>query len=484
MKKMIIGGHESESDAQILIVNPSDLQPVDSVSYTNSTKEIKEAVDMASEAFTKYSIMPLASKAEMLKKAAELIQHDKEQLAVLLAKESGKPISDARTEISRAISVFTNSAEEVKTAIEGKTYRPDAYSYPTDNDKRIVLEIREPLGVIGAILPFNFPANSFAHKVAPNLALGNTVIVKPSSQTPLTAIELAKLMYRAGFPQGTISVVVGNAEKIGTAMATDKRISGITFTGSTKTGNAIAALAYNKKLMLELGGSDPFIVFEDADLERAARVGVRARFEYAGQNCNAAKRFIVHERVYDEFTRRFIGLAGSLRVGNALDESTEMGPLINNSAVQEAKSIVKDTVDKGGKLLLNRETVNAGQGYFMGPVVIGDADIKSRAMQEETFAPVAPIFKFKSKEEAVEAANSSQYGLQAAIFTNDISTALDAAKRIKVGAVLINDSTRLRWDTLPFGGLKDSSIGEREGIRSTAIAFSEAKLISLGAWSH
>ncbi|MGC8661732.1 MAG: aldehyde dehydrogenase family protein, partial [Nitrososphaeria archaeon] len=348
--------------------------------------------------------------------------------------------------------------------------------------KRMVLEIREPLGVIGAILPFNFPANSFAHKVAPNLALGNTVIVKPSSQTPLTAIEIAKLIYMAGFPRGVISVVVGNAEKVGTAIATDKRVSGVTFTGSTKTGNAIASLAHSKKLMLELGGSDPFIVFDDADLDRAAIVGVRARFEYAGQNCNSAKRFIVHERVYDEFTKKFTALASGLRVGNALDESTEMGPLINASALHEARSIVKDTVDHGGgKLLLDR-TVNAGKGYFMGPVVIGEPDLESRAMQEETFAPVAPIFKFKGKDEAVAAANSSRYGLQAAIFTNDISKALDTAKRIKAGAVLINDSTRLRWDTLPFGGLKDSSIGEREGIRNTAIAFSEVKLISLGVW--
>lgn len=484
MKKMIIGGIETESDAQIVIVNPSDLQPVDSVSYAKGTKEVEEATRIAGETFEKFSAMPLVSRLEMLRKAAELIQYNRDRLAFLLAKESGKPIADARVEIMRTISVFTNSAEEVKTAIEGKTYRPDAYSYPADSDKRILLEIREPLGVIGAILPFNFPANSFAHKVAPNLALGNTVIVKPSSQTPLTAIEIAKLIYMAGFPKGVISVIVGNAEKIGTAMATDKRIAGITLTGSTKTGNAIASLAYSKKLMLELGGSDPFIVFDDADLDRAAKVGVRARFEYAGQNCNSAKRFIVHERVYDEFTKKFIELASSLRVGNALDERTEMGPLINDSALREARSIVEDTIEHGGgKLLLNKE-VDGEKGYFMGPVVIGEPDIESRAMQEETFAPVAPIFKFNSNDEAVTAANSSKYGLQAAIFTNDISKAMDAAKRIKAGAVLINDSTRLRWDTLPFGGLKGSSIGEREGIRNTAITFSEVKLISLGVWPH
>lgn len=424
--------------------------------------------------------MHLARRLELLKKAAGMINDSRERLAMLLAMESGKPINDARVELFRAVSVFINSAEEVKTAIEGKSYRVDAYAYPPDNDRRIVFEIREPVGVIGAILPFNFPANSFAQKVAPNLAVGNTVVVKPSSQTPLIAIEMAKLIYAAGFPQGVVSVIVGNGERLGSALAADKRVSGITFTGSTVTGRRLASLAIGKKLMLELGGSDPFIVFNDADVERVVRIGVRARFEYAGQNCNAAKRFIVQSNVFDKFVNKFAELARHIQVGNAIDERTEMGPLISATAVSSALQMVEEALQVTGKLLLDRRKINAGKGYYMGPVVIENPDLKSKVMQDETFAPIAPMISFENEEEAISVANSSPYGLQAAIFTNDISRALRAAKSIKAGAVLINDSTRLRWDTLPFGGLKESGIGEREGIRNTAMTFSEVKMVSLG----
>ncbi|MGC8557978.1 MAG: aldehyde dehydrogenase family protein [Nitrososphaeria archaeon] len=480
MKRMIIGGYEKESDSQINIIDPSTLEPVESVSYTNSADIVDESISVASEAYVKYSSISLARRLELLKKAADLIQNSKERLAMLLARESGKPINEARVELSRAVSVFINSAEEVKIAIEGKSYRVDAYAYPPDNNRRIVFEIREPVGIIGAILPFNFPANGFAHKVAPNLAIGNTVVVKPSSQTPLTAIEMAKLIYAAGFPPGVVSVIVGNGEILGSALATDKRVSGITFTGSTVTGRRLASLALGKKLMLELGGSDPFIVFNDADVERAVQIGVKARFEYAGQNCNAAKRFIVQSNVYDKFVNKFAELAGKIWVGNAIDGRTEMGPLISAMAVSNAIRMVEDALQVNGKLLLDRRAVNIGKGYYMGPVVIKNPDIKSKVMQDETFAPIAPMISFENEEDAISVANSSPYGLQAAIFTKDISRALRVTKSIKAGAVLINDSTRLRWDTLPFGGLKESGIGEREGIRNTAITFSEVKMISLG----
>jgi succinyl-CoA reductase len=213
--------------------------------------------------------------------------------------EAGKPIRDARVEISRAVSLFRIAAEEARMVLEGKVHRVDAYEYPPGNENRIVMEVREPIGVVGAILPFNFPANSFAHKVAPNIAVGNTVVVKPASATPISALELASILYRAGLPKGVLSVLPGPASIVGDEIVSNRKVHGITFTGSTATGVSIASKAVlsGKRIMMEMGGSDPIIVLEDADVVRAAQIAARARYEYAGQNCNAGKRIIVHEKI-------------------------------------------------------------------------------------------------------------------------------------------------------------------------------------------
>lgn len=388
-------------------------------------------------------------------------------------------MKDSRVELIRAIQLFNITAEEARIVLEGKYHRIDSYEYPPGNENRMLLEIREPIGVVGAILPFNFPANSFAHKVAPNIIVGNAVIVKPSPFTPLTALELGKILYEAGLPKDALSVLPGDAD-VGDEIVTNPKISGITFTGSTNTGIIIASKAVQtaKKLMIEMGGSDPIIVLDDANIDYAVNIAIRARYEYAGQNCNAGKRILVHESIYDKFLNEFINKARNLNVGDPLEEKTDLGPVISIDALNKMDYFVNDALNKGGKLRLGGFKLNM-KGYYYSPTIITDVGKDMYLFKEEVFGPIAPIYSFHNEEEAIEVANSSPFGLQAAIFSNDIKRAIKIAKELKVGGVMINDSPRLRWDALPFGGVKFSGIGGREGVRSTIETMSEIKLISI-----
>jgi succinyl-CoA reductase len=379
----------------------------------------------------------------------------------------------------RAIQLFNIAAEEARLILEGKYHRVDAYEYPPGNENRVVIETREPIGVVAAILPFNFPANSFAHKVAPNIMAGNSVIVKPSPYTPLTALELGKILYESGLPYESLSVLPGDID-VGDELVTNKKVSGITFTGSTNTGINIASKAVQsaKKLMIEMGGSDPIIVLDDANLDAAINVSVRARYEYAGQNCNAGKRILVHEKIYEKFVNQFVDRAKKLVVGDPLDDSSDLGPLISKEALERMDYYVNDAINNGGKIDLGGNKLNL-KGYFYSPTVISEANTNMKLSKEEVFGPIAPIFKFSDDNEALEIANSSPFGLQASIFTNDLKRGLRLAKGLKAGGVMINDSPRLRWDALPFGGVKLSGIGAREGVRSTIEGMTEIKLISI-----
>jgi len=392
--------------------------------------------------------------------------------------EAGKPIRDSRVEVLRASRLFRQAAEEAPLVLEGKNYRVDAYEYPPGNENRVVISTREPIGVVTAILPFNFPINSFAHKVAPSLAAGNSVVVKPSLNTPLAAIEMKKILVEAGLPDSVVRVVTGYSNEIGDEVVTHSLVGAITFTGSTKIGLGIAskAVSLGKRVLMELGGSDPIIVLEDADIDRASSLAVRARFEYAGQNCNAGKRIIVRKEVADKFTKAFEEKAKALKVGDPLDETTDVGPVINKESVENLESVVEDAKNKGGRV----EIINKGleSGSFFPLTVVINSNLDMLALKSEVFGPVAPIVAVNSDEEAIQVANSAEYGLQSAIFTKDVNRALKLSREIKAGAVIINDSTRLRWDSLPFGGVKKSGIG-REGVRDTMLELTENKLIGI-----
>lgn len=480
MRTLIVGGEYIDTGAYQDVIAPGSGEIIERVAVASDRDIVRRAIDAAYDAFNSFSREPLANRMKILRRAADIMEASREELARLLAQEAGKPIRDARVEISRAISLFRIAAEEARFILEGKVHRVDAYEYPPGNENRIVMEVREPIGVVGAILPFNFPANSFAHKVAPNIAAGNTVVVKPASATPLSALELASILYRAGLPKGVLSVIPGSASIVGDEIINNRKISGITFTGSTQTGLSIAskAVSTGKRVMMEMGGSDPIIVLEDADIARAAQIAVRARFEYAGQNCNAGKRIIVHEKIKDRFVEAFLEGVRRLRVGDPLAEDTDMGPVISEESLRNLESIVREAVDKGGKLLHGGERMRL-RGFYLAPTVIYEPPASSRVLREEVFGPIAPIVGFSKEDEAIEIANMTDYGLQAAIFTRDIARALRISRELRAGGVMINDSTRLRWDSLPFGGVKLSGLGGREGVRNTIYNLTEPKIVSI-----
>ncbi|BDB98163.1 aldehyde dehydrogenase [Saccharolobus caldissimus] len=461
----------------IEVRSPSNLKVIGTVKRMNKD-EVRGEIEEAYKGFEIISKMPLYKRTSILRKVSEILDRERERLARLLAMEAGKPIKDARVEVLRASRLFRQAADEAAIVLEGKNYRVDAYEYPPGNENRIVISTREPLGVVTAILPFNFPINSFAHKVAPAIAVGNSVVVKPSINTPLSAIEMRKILIEAGLPESAVRVVTGYSSEIGDEIITHPLVSLITLTGSTQTGLSIAsrAVSLGKRIIMELGGSDPIIVLEDANIDRASSIAVRARFEYAGQNCNAGKRIIVREEIVNKFTKAFYEKVKSLKIGDPLDETTDVGPVINMESVEKLSSVVEDAKIKGGKV----DFVNKGPegGYFFPLTVISNANLDMLALKTEVFGPVAPIVSVKSDEEAVSIANSTEYGLQSAIFTNDVNRALKISRELKFGAVIINDSTRLRWDSLPFGGFKKSGIG-REGVRDTMLEMTENKLIAI-----
>ncbi|BCU66872.1 aldehyde dehydrogenase [Sulfolobales archaeon HS-7] len=479
MKGYILAGEEVQDTNYLEVVNPSSGEPFEKVSSITSESVAEKALEEAISAFHKFKRTSLKDRAKILLNAVKIIEEKREHLARVLAMEAGKPIKDSRVEILRAISVFRIAAEETRFVLEGKVHRVDAYEYPPGNENRIVMEVREPIGVVLAILPFNFPANSFAHKVAPNIMAGNTIIVKPSTLTPLSAIEMGKILYEAGLPKGVLSVLVGPSKVVAEPLIKDMRVAGITFTGSTVTGTEIASKAVltGKKIMMEMGGSDPVIVFDDADLSKAVPIIAKARFEYAGQNCNAGKRIIVHEKIYDKFVELYRTEVAKFRVGDALSEETDVGPLISKDAVESMRKFVTDAEEKGKTIL--RLQNPPSKGYYFPLSIIVNADLSLSSMKEEVFGPIAPIAKFSTEEEAVEIANSTHYGLQSSMFTADVRRGLRVAQEMEFGAVMINNSTRLRWDALPFGGVKMSGLGNKEGVRNTILGMTESKLISL-----
>jgi succinyl-CoA reductase len=479
MRPLLLGAEPLLSDKGIPVINPATGKAIDTVAAADEAL-VEQAAERAREAHAKLAAQPLRERAKVLLRAAELLQERSEEIARLLALEAGKPIRDARVEVLRAASVFRLAAEEARFVLEGKVHRVDAYDYPPGNEQRLVMEVREPLGVIAAVLPFNFPANSFAHKVAPNLAAGNAVLVKPASATPLTALEMGRLLYEAGLVPGSLSVLPGSGAVVGEALVRSRHVDGITFTGSTQVGLRLAseAAARGKRLMMELGGSDPIVVLEDADLERAVKVALRARFEYAGQNCNAGKRILVQASIFERFASAYAEGARALRLGDPLDEGCEMGPVISAEALQRLEEYLAEAVARGAKLLTGG-TRALEQGFYYAPTVLAHVPPEAKAMREEVFGPLAPLSSFESEAEAVEVANATHYGLQAAIFTRDLGRALRLARQLRAGGVMINDSTRLRWDALPFGGVKLSGLGGREGVRSTIYGMTEPKIISL-----
>jgi succinyl-CoA reductase len=478
---LFIGGdwRPPESGRYVPVVDPSTGRPIGEAPVA-TVDEARAAVDAAAEAEERWARVPGHARARILRATADRIDADRETLARLIASEVGKPIVDARVEVDRAAGVFRLAAEEIRQ-LGGESYPADAYERPAGNETRFLFTVRDPIGVVVAIGPFNFPLNLLCHKIAPALAAGNPIVAKPTSAAPFTALRVAEHLVAAGVPAGALNVVIGPGGDVGTALVEHPRTRLITFTGSTEVGKGIAERAgrHAKRVILEMGGLDPFVVLEDAALDVAVAAAARGVFAYSGQVCTASKRFLVAEPIAERFARHLAERARALRVGPALEETTEVGPLIDGAAVDRMEALVGDATAHHAKLLVGgQRPADRPEGSFFEPTVLDEVPETARVLHEEPFGPIAPIVRFHDVAEAIRIANGTPYGLQAAVYTRDLARGFRLAKEIRAGGVHLNDPTNLRWDALPFGGVKESGLG-REGLRYAMQEMTEVKLISV-----
>lgn len=464
--KMLLNGDWVERDETTAVFNPEDEEEVARVPRA-TTDDVDTAVAGAQRAVERS--MPAHERARVLADTADRLEDKAEEAARLIATEGIKTIREARSETARAAATLRLSAEEAKR-VTGNTISLDQYPSGVD---RMGFTVREPLGVIGAITPFNDPLNLVAHKIGPALAAGNAVVLKPDSKTPLSALLLARLFQEAGLPQGRLQVLTGPGSVIGDAIITHPGVKMVSFTGGVEAGRAIHARAGLKKVSMELGANNAVIVHRDADLDLATeRIGSGA-FWAAGQNCLHVQRVIAHEGVYDDLTNRLAKYAESMRLGPKLDEETDMGPLIDRGAITRTVELVAEAVDSGAGLISGGEVA----GTSFQPTLLVDVPSTSRARDEEIYAPVTIISHYAELDEAIAEANDTAYGLASAIFTRDVEAAFTAAAKLKTGQVMVNESTDFRIDAMPFGGGGASGIG-REGVAHAIQAMTDPKVVA------
>lgn len=456
------------------VINPATGEPIGKSSYGDD-RDAKKAIDAAHESFKTWSKLPAVERSGYLVRMYELLLENIEDFARAISLEMGKPLQEARTEVKSAAEYILWNAEEAK-----RTYG-DVIPSPVGSKR--LQTIRQPVGPVAAITPWNFPLSMVTRKIAPALAAGCTVVFKPDSQTPGTAALFFKLAEEVGLPKGVLNLVIGNSSKIGDQVLEDSRIKKITFTGSTEVGKLLMAKAANqvKGMSMELGGHAPLIIFEDADLEKAVEGAVASKFRNSGQTCICTNRIYVQESVEEKFLDLLKEKVEELVIGNGLHESVDFGPLANAGGLEKVKSQVKDAVSKGAKVVTGGEecTIEGHEGgFFYAPTVIANADESMIIAYEETFGPLAPVFTFKTEEEVIERANDSIYGLASYLFTNDLSRSVRVSEALEYGMVGINDAMITSVQG-PFGGVKESGIG-REGGPGTLNEFLETKFISTG----
>ena len=456
----LIGGRwvEAVSGERREILDPATGEVVGDTAFGDA-RDADRALVAATHAFTSWSRTPVGERASILERGANLLRERLESIAVALTREQGKPLPDSRKELRFTADVFSYYAEVVK-------HRADEWR-PASRPEMRSLVIRQPLGVVVAIVPWNFPVDLFSWKAAPALAAGCTVVVKPAPETPLATAAAIQCFLDAGLPDGVLNYVVGPVATLGETLVTDPRSRMIAFTGSTASGRRIMALASShvKRLNLELGGQTPMIILADADLDATIPAAVRRSFSNMGQICNAVNRLYVARPLADEFQERFVDATTRLKLGPGLEPGVEYGPMINEKQVARTEAHVEDAVGRGARLLWGGARPDGDRfvkGHFYQPTVLADVPDEARTMREETFGPVAPIASFASLDEVVLRANSTEYGLVAYVFGKDLGQALLIAEQLEFGGVGINvnDVTEL---ASPFGGWKESGIGREMG---------------------
>ena len=433
--------------------------------------ETAQAIAAAERAYPAWRALTAKERGARVKRWGELMLENRDALAELMSREQGKPLAEARGEVGYAASFFEWFAEEAKRAYG------DVIPSPNPNAKIIVT--REPVGVVAAITPWNFPLAMITRKAGPALAAGCTMVLKPSEETPLSAFALAVLAEQAGIPAGVFNIVSGDAVAIGSTLTASSVVRKLSFTGSTRVGKLLAKQSADtlKKLSLELGGNAPFIVFDDADIEAAVQGAMASKFRNTGQTCVCVNRFYVQDGVYDAFTQALTKAVQKMRVGNALEGEVEQGPLINAAALKKVETHVADALQKGAKVLTGAKRHALG-GTFYEPTVLIDASKSMLVAGEETFGPVAACFRFKTEEEAIAAANDTPFGLSAYFYTRDLGRAWRVAEALESGMVAVNEGI-LSTEVAPFGGVKESGLG-REGSKYGLDEYMELKYMMMG----
>ena len=466
---MLLAGTARQSTTTLEVRSPYDGALVARVSAAGPD-EYEEAARACVEAAPAVARLPVHERARILRDVSGALARQREAFAERIVQEAGKPLRDARTEVDRARMTFEVAAEEARRlAGSGEVLPMDLAPH---GEGRVALTRRVPIGPVAAVSPFNFPLNLVAHKLAPALAAGNPLVLKPASRTPLSALALAQVMYDAGLPSGALSVLPMSRET-GDLLVTDDRFRLLTFTGSAEVGWAMKARAGRKKVVLELGGNAAVIVDADADVEVAAERAATGGFAYAGQSCIAVQRIYVHERRWDEFLASFLDRVRALVVGDPMDERTAVGPLISEGDVERMETWTQEAVDRGAQVLCGG--TRASDRIF-SPTVLTSVPADAKICAEEAFGPVVIVERVRNLDEALTAVNQSAFGLQAGLFTSAIEAALTAFERLDVGGVLINDVPTYRIDHMPYGGVKDSGLG-REGPRYAIEDMTELRLL-------
>ncbi|SFT95964.1 NAD-dependent succinate-semialdehyde dehydrogenase [Arthrobacter sp. ov118] len=471
-RQLLIAGnwqHASGGDT-VEVINPSDASVITGIADAD-VEDGLAAVDAAAAAFPEWAATPPRRRAEILRRCFELMTERSEQIAHLISLENGKALADARGEVAYAAEFFRWYAEEAVRIIGDVSVSPSGAN-------RILVQ-HMPIGVCVLITPWNFPAAMATRKLAPALAAGCTAVLKPATLTPLTTLAIAQLMIDAGVPAGVVNVITtSKTNEVMTPILADPRVRKLSFTGSTGVGRHLLRQAADNvlKCSMELGGNAPFLVFDDADLELALDGAMIAKMRNGGQACTAANRIYVQRGVHDEFARRLAERMGAMRVGPGTDADTEVGPLVDEASVRKVDSLVRDAVSQGARLLAGGKAID-GAGYYYPPTVVTNVPLQARMVSEEIFGPVASVIPFDTEEEVIAAANDSEYGLAAYVFTEDLRRGLRVSERIESGMVALNRGL-VSDPAAPFGGVKQSGLG-REGAHQGLLDFTETKYIAL-----
>ncbi len=453
--KMLINGKWLPGKETISVINPYNQEVIATIPKA-SKEDVDAAIQAAQKGFEVISTMPAHQRSKILETMSGLLAKHREEIANLIASESGKAWKYANGEVGRAVETFKFAAEEAKQ-IHGETVPMDA---SPNSETRMGFYIRTPIGVVGAISPFNFPLNLVAHKVAPAIAAGNSVVLKPATTTPLTALRMGELLIEAGLPDGVFNIVMGSGSSVGHWLVTDPRVAKISFTGSPPVGKYIMSHGGLKKYTMELGSNSAVIICEDANLKKAVPRCVVGSYANSGQVCISIQRIYVHQEILKEFTELFIKATQNQVMGDPLDKNCDVGPMIDIHEAERAERWVNEAVEQGANILIGGKR----DGAMFEPTILTNVKPEMKVIQDEVFAPVVSIIPYQDFDDVLLQVDNSKYGLQAGIYTENIDRAFKAVKKINVGGIIINDVPTFRVDHMPYGGNKESGLG-REGLK-------------------